>query len=141
MSTSLTHRARFALAIALLFAAPAIGARTLGAQQGPAASTEEPVYLEFQVEKAAEIAPRSCSPGIPRKVAGGPGWAEVQVQFVVDTTGRADTKSLKVLKATRPELEESVRKAIPCMRFRAASIDGRHVRQLVQQPFAFVLPG
>lgn len=124
------------LPAALMLAAPCAGA-----QQGPAPTTPEPVYFEFQVENPAELAPGSCSPGIPRKVTSNPSrQGEVQVQFVVDTTGRADKSTVKVLLATHTELEEAVRKAIPCMRFRAATIDGRPVRQLVQQPFAFVLP-
>ena len=126
---------RLALPVALLLAAPAAGA-----QQGPATSTETPVYLEFQVERPAEGAPGGCYPAMPKRVnSDGSQHGEVLVEFVVDTVGRADTASLKMLKATHPELGQAVRKAIPCMRFRPAAIDGRPVRQLVQQSFGFKL--
>lgn len=65
---------------------------------------------------------------------------EVEVQFVVDSSGRADEATLEVLAATHAELEESVRRALPCMRFRPATVDGRPVRQLVEKPFSFILP-
>ena len=133
----MTPRLRYlALPIALLLVAPAARA-----QQGPAPAAEEPVYLEFQVEQPAALAPGSCSAKIPDRVRSNPSRnGEVLVEFVVDTTGRADPKTVKVLGATHTELEQAVRKSIPCKRFRAASIDGRPVRQLVQQSIQFTLP-
>ena len=115
------------LAAGLLVAAP-----TLGAQQGPSSPPAEQVYFEFQVERPATTLPGGCSPVIPKGHDG-----EVQVQFVVDSLGKPEPGSVKVLLASHPSLEKAVRKAIPCMRYRAASIDGRPVRQLVQQSFSF----
>lgn len=112
------------IAAGLLVAAPA-----LAAQQGP---SSPPVYFEFQVERAATPLPGGCAPVIPKGHDG-----EVQVQFVVDTLGKPESASIKVVLASHPALEKAVRKAIPCMRYRAAAIDGRPVRQLVQQSFSF----
>jgi TonB family protein len=64
---------------------------------------------------------------------------EVLVMFVVDTTGRADITSLKVVKATAPEFVDAVRTAIPQMEFDPARLNGRKVRQLTQLPFTFAL--
>ena len=66
------------------------------------------------------------------KVEGG-----AYVQFVVDTTGAADTTSFRVISATHPEFSQSVRDALPGMRFHPAILRSKEVRQLVEQPFMF----
>ena len=66
------------------------------------------------------------------KVEGG-----AYVQFVVDTTGAADTTSFRVISATHPEFAQSVREALPGMRFHPAILRSKKVRQLVEQPFMF----
>ena len=64
---------------------------------------------------------------------------DVLATFVVDTTGRADPASFKVLRATHQLFERAVRDALPRMRFVPAEVGGRKVRQLVQQPFSFAI--
>jgi len=59
------------------------------------------------------------------------------VQFVVDTSGLADTTSFRVISATHPEFARSVREALPGMRFHPAILRSKKVRQLVEQPFMF----
>jgi TonB family protein len=59
------------------------------------------------------------------------------VQFVVDTTGMPDTLSFRVISATHPEFAQSVREALPGMRFHPAILRSKKVRQLVEQPFMF----
>jgi TonB family protein len=59
------------------------------------------------------------------------------VQFVVDTMGLADTASFRVISATHPEFAQSVREALPGMRFHPAILRSRKVPQLVEQPFMF----
>jgi hypothetical protein len=66
------------------------------------------------------------------KVEGG-----AYVQFVVDTLGVADTLSFRVISATHPEFAQSVREALPGMRFHPAILRSRKVPQLVEQPFMF----
>ena len=61
------------------------------------------------------------------------------VQFVVDTAGRVETSTFKVLRQSHNEFEAAVRGALPKMRFLPAELKGRRVRQLVQQPFVFAL--
>jgi TonB family protein len=61
----------------------------------------------------------------------------VLMQFVVDTTGRVDPRTIAVLRSTHPLFALAVRQALPNMKYRPATIDGRRVRQLVQEPFAF----
>jgi len=108
----------------------------------PAAGGEEgggTVYMEAELEHPVERDPASAGPAYPEALlqAGISGW--VTVQFVVDTTGHADTTSFAILEATHPEFGESVRQALPGMLFRPAELQGRFVRQLVRQDFRFRL--
>jgi beta-lactamase regulating signal transducer with metallopeptidase domain len=64
---------------------------------------------------------------------------EVLAAFVVDTFGKADPRSLKVLQSTHDLFTASVRNMLPDMTFRPAQVGGRKVKQLVQQPFAFFI--
>ena len=66
------------------------------------------------------------------KVEGG-----AYVQFVVDTMGMVDTTSFRVISATHAEFAQSVREALPGMRFHPAILRSRKVAQLVEQPFMF----
>jgi TonB family protein len=61
------------------------------------------------------------------------------VQFVVNEDGRYDSGSLKVLNSSNPAFTSAVKEALPGMRFSAARVGGRKVRQLVQLPFEFHL--
>lgn len=63
----------------------------------------------------------------------------VAAEFVVTESGRADATSLRIMSATNELFAEAVRRALPRMRFRPASIGGRAVSQLVQQQFVFRL--
>jgi hypothetical protein len=61
----------------------------------------------------------------------------VMTQYVVDTSGFADTTSLKIMRTTHPEFSEAVRAALPFMRFFPAKVASKKVRQLVEQEFSF----
>jgi protein TonB len=58
-------------------------------------------------------------------------------QYVVDTSGFADTTSLKVLRSTHADFTAAVRAALPFMRFYPAKVGAKKVRQLVEQEFTF----
>ena len=60
-------------------------------------------------------------------------------QFVVDTSGRVESGSFKVLKSSHELFTQAVRQALPNMKFLPAEVGGRKVKQLVQQPFQFAL--
>ena len=63
----------------------------------------------------------------------------VLAQFVVDTTGRAEMNTFKVLKSDNDLFSNAVKNALQRMRFLPAEVGGRKVKQLVQQPFQFSL--
>jgi protein TonB len=62
-------------------------------------------------------------------------------RFVVDTTGYVTRKSVTIERATNDTFADAVRTALPDMRFTPAELDGRKVRQLVEQPFVFAIIG
>ena len=61
------------------------------------------------------------------------------VEFVVDSTGRVDEKTLNFPSATHPMFLHAVRDALLHSRYFPAELAGQRVRQLVQQQFSFVL--
>jgi TonB family protein len=61
----------------------------------------------------------------------------VEVQFVVDTAGLADTRSLRVLRAANAMFARAVEAALPRMRFLAGERGGRKVSVIVSQLYTF----
>jgi TonB family protein len=109
--------------------------RTLSTR--PIVMAPNQAYFEFQVEQPVTPAANSSAPRYPdlMRTAGVEG--EVLAQFIVGPDGGADVGSFKVLKSTHPLFTNAVREALPRMRFNAARVGGKAVRQLVQQPFTF----
>jgi TonB family protein len=64
---------------------------------------------------------------------------ETLVEFVVDATGDVEMETFGVVSSTHPLFAESVRRALYDAEFVPARLGGRRVRQLVQQPYHFVL--
>lgn len=96
-------------------------------------------YFEFQVEKPAAEAPGSPTPHYPETLQSAGVEGEVDAQFVVDENGHADMSTFKVLKSTNDLFTAAVRAVLPRVHFLPAEVGGRHVRQLVSQPFMFTL--
>ena len=107
-----------------------------GKEGGAVVQSDQP-YFEFQVEKPVVPAPGSISPRYPDMLRQAGVEGEVLAQFVVDTTGKAEPGSLKILKSSHDMFVQSVKNALPQMRFIPAEVGGRKVKQLVQQPFTF----
>lgn len=59
------------------------------------------------------------------------------VRFVVDTTGRADVETFRVVETNHALFGAAVREALPRMKFHPATVGPRRVRQLVEVPFGF----
>jgi periplasmic protein TonB len=62
---------------------------------------------------------------------------KVLVQFVVDTLGRLEPGSLKVIRTDHDGFAAAARNFVEAATFKPATKRGRKVRQLVQMPFAF----
>src|SRR6266566_3178681 len=97
-------------------------------------------YFEFQVEKPAEMLSDSPKPKYPSVLESSGIAGEVQAQFVVSSSGKADMDSFKVLKSTNVLFSQAVKNVLPRMRFSLAMIGGKPVNQLVQQSFQFAVP-
>lgn len=100
--------------------------------------TDQP-YFDFQVEKPVAPLPGSAGPRYPDILRSGGVEGQVLAQFVVDTLGRVEIPSFRVLRSDHAMFEQAVRSALPNMRFLPAEVGGRKVKQLVQQPFVFAL--
>ncbi len=92
-----------------------------------------------QVEKQVAFIQGSASPRYPEALRSSGVEGQVVALFVVDETGRAGTDSVRFLRSDNPLFKDAVRAALPRMRFVAAEIGGRKVRQLVQMPFVFTI--
>jgi protein TonB len=105
----------------------------------PLAPTAGPdsVFSVLDVDTAVVRLASSAAPAYPIKLLEAHVMGFVQAQYVVDTTGFADTSSFRVVKATDPGFINAVREALPYMRFHPAKIGTAKVRQLVEQQFSF----
>jgi len=63
----------------------------------------------------------------------------VLIQFTVDTLGRVDMQSLKVLNSTHSLFTDAVRQSLSAFRFKPAEVNGKRVPALAQMPFEFHL--
>jgi periplasmic protein TonB len=114
-----------------------------GIAKGVVGGTPQPVsdqpYFEFQVEKQVAPQPGNPAPRYPDMLRSANVEGEVLAQFVVDTTGRAEMNTFKVLKSSHDLFTNSVKQALANMHFFPAEVGGRKVKQLVQMPFVFSL--
>ena len=115
----------------------AVGGTSKGVVGGTAVVNNDQPYFEFQVEKPVVPAPGNPSPRYPEMLQSAQVTGEVLAQFVVDTTGRAEMGTFKVLKSSNDLFTAAVKSALPRYRFIPAETGGRKVKQLVQLPFTF----
>lgn len=106
---------------------------------GPTPIKSDADYFEYQVEKQVSPYPGNPAPRYPAMLRSANVEGVVLAQFVVDTSGHADMSTFKVLKSTHDLFTESVRAALPNMRFYPALVGGRPVKQVLQMPFQFGL--
>lgn len=115
------------------------GGTSKGVEGGKAPVVSDQPFFEFQVEKPVTALPGSANPRYPDILRQAGVEGEVLAQFVVDTMGRAEVRTFKVLKSSHDLFGTAVKNALPGMRFIPAEVGGRKVRQLVQQPFSFAI--
>src|SRR5688572_23876195 len=90
--------------------------------------TSNQTYCSFQVEKQVEPIASTQQVAFPEALRSSGVGGEVSAQFVVDTLGRIESGSFKVLKATNDMFASAVRSHLPRMRFYPAEVGGRKVR-------------
>jgi protein TonB len=96
-------------------------------------------YFEFQVEKQAASIPGSINLRYPSLLQSQNVEGSVTAQFVVDTTGRAEMGTWKVLETSNELFSQAAKDAVRGAKFYPAEVGGRKVRQLVQLPLKFSL--
>lgn len=92
---------------------------------------------ENQVEKAVIAIPGTATPRYPSMLQSAGLEGDVRAQFVVDTLGRVEAGSFRVVETTHALFATAVRDALGRARFTPAEVGGRKVRQLVEQTFTF----
>ena len=103
---------------------------------GRMASTES-ALSEIEVDSVVERDPTSAAPEYPEALLLKQIEGSTRVHYVVDTNGRVDSTSIRVIRTTEPEFAASVRAALVVMKFRPAMQSSRRVRQWVEQNFTF----
>jgi TonB family protein len=106
---------------------------------GPAPFLPNVAYSVLQVDETVQRYESSAAPVYPPELSARGTEGKVETAYVVDTTGRVDTTSIRVMQSDDPRFTESVRTALAETRFRPAKRAGKAVRQLVQQRFRFKL--
>lgn len=110
-----------------------------GTATGPTGLGSSGEYSAFQVDVPARLSPRSPLPRYPEGLRRLALVGSVRAAFVVDSLGRVELPTVRVLEAAHPAFEASVRATLPRMRFEPARIGDRPVRQLVEFPVTFTL--
>jgi TonB family protein len=104
---------------------------------GPPPSLPDTAFSVLEVDEIVERYESSAAPIYPPDLIATGTEGQVQAIYVVDTTGRVDTTTIRVVQSDDPRFTESVRTALAGMRFRPAKRGRKPVRQLVEQRFRF----
>ncbi len=119
----------------------ALARQGVGAVQEPSApqpESESPRPMtEIEVDSTAALDPTAAGPEYPADLMEQGIQGVVYAQFVVDSTGYADTLTMQVLEKVQGQFVAAVRKALPRMKYKPAVFAGKRVPQLVQQAFVF----
>jgi TonB family protein len=97
--------------------------------------TADQVDEVARADSAAAINPAYPDSLFKERITG-----QVLVEFVVDTAGLVVLESISAISASHPLFIDAVRHSLSSAHFHPATLNGRHVRQLVQLPVKFELP-
>lgn len=97
------------------------------------------VLEERYVDRPPRILGSPVPPVFPMQLREQGRGGRVAIQFVIDTLGRAEMTSLRVVEASDPLFIQAVRAVLPRYRFSPGEVGGQRVRTLVQLPFDFTL--
>ena len=110
---------------------------SLGIGVGPVRGTAP--FAVTDVDRPVAPLDGPPTPAYPETLRSSGIRGSVAAEFVVDTTGHVEPASFRVLSTDSDLFSAAVRTAVLRTRFRPAEAGGRHVRQLVQESFSFVL--
>jgi periplasmic protein TonB len=129
MPTITARRIAIALGLALMFGASALSAQSDALSQS---ELDTPTRLA-STEVTARILSRSYPPNLKRQGVTG----TVELQFVVDATGKVETSTVRVLESSSTELTDAARAVIGEVRFRPGVKSGQPVRSVVTLPISY----
>lgn len=92
---------------------------------------------EIEVDSAAALDPTAVGPDYPQSLLEKNIEGVVKAQFVVDSLGRVDLSTFRLLEPADSDFVAAVKQALPRMKYRPAIFGGLPVPQLVQQAFGF----
>lgn len=119
------------------------GTQIIAEIEQPQPESESPrAMTEIEVDSTAALDPDAEGPVYPPDLMQAGVQGVVYAQFVVDSTGLADTLSMQILEKVQPQFVQAVKHALPRMKYKPAVFAGKRVNQLVQQAFVFrIQPG
>jgi protein TonB len=101
---------------------------------------EGEVFLAAEVDETPQAAdPAACQPKYPPVMASAGIPGKVVMQFVVNTDGRVDQGTFKVVSSTHKAFEDPAKDAMFRCAFKPGKSRGQPVRVLVQQALSFKL--
>lgn len=106
---------------------------------GGTGAVSDAAWNAVMVEEVAVPSDRNPAPPYPAMERSAGITGEVIARFVVDTSGRVEAGSEELLSVTTASFGRSVLQVLPRYRFTPARVQGRAVRQLVEQRFVFRL--
>ena len=106
---------------------------------GGLASPSDSLFTLATVDKPAIPRADNPKPPYPASLRAALVEGTVVAQFVVDSAGRAEPRSIVIVSTTHPLFGDAVRQTLLRSRYLPAVAGGRTVRQLVEQRFAFTL--
>jgi hypothetical protein len=89
-----------------------------------------PLYRDCNVDRKARLAITRLHPQFTPNSRGGPTCYSAMVEFVIDSTGRAEKESIHVVKTTDPSFGAAVADVVPRLSFEPAMKGGQTVRQI-----------
>jgi TonB family protein len=95
-------------------------------------------YAAAEVDEPVQLV-RPVTPTYPPAMRAIGRTGVVRLQYVVDTLGGVEPRSIRVVESSDTEFIESATRAVMSMQFRAARAHGRVVRQLVEQVIRFAI--
>lgn len=107
-----------------------------GTGTAPNVSAGSPM-TEDLVDKPILAIPGTATPRYPSMLQSAGVEGDVRAQFVVDTLGRVEPGSVRILDKSHDLFAAAVENALSRARFKPAEAGGRKVRQLAEQVFTF----
>jgi TonB family protein len=95
---------------------------------------------DFRLEVPARVDTGNLPVRYPEQLRSAGIGGVVVAKFVVDTNGRAEMRTLEIVKSDHDLFTNAVRQSLLQMRFVPARLGGRRVRQLMEMPFMFADP-